>query len=242
MLNIPRPALKRQEYNEEQKIVLGISIMLLLSINFMISYLNDTYFKDHLFEVISPGFWLNIFNTILLYSILYLNKDFAGWQWKDIGLGKPRTWWETLFVTGVTLGAMVLISIFVQPWAYSLSSPPDISHYAILQQNLPLLISSIVVTFITSAFLQEVIFRAFLINALDVLTGNNSHSIWFALVISSIVFGLMHAWQGFSGILLTGIVGFVFGIIYLLNGRRIWPLVIVHGILDTITLVYVYNS
>ncbi len=242
MRNLIRPAVKRQYYTEEQRIVLGISIMLLLSINFTVSYLTDTYFKDGLLDIQSPGLWLSVFGTLLLSFIVFLNKDFAHWKWQDLGLGKPKNWWETIVLTVLTLAVMIFISVFVKPILYEIGTPPDISHFAILQNNLPLLISTILLIWIFSAFLQEIIFRAFLINSLDVLLGNNSRSIWSALIISSVVFGFMHAWQGISGILLTGVVGFVFGLVYVFNGRRLWPVILTHGILDTITLITIYNS
>jgi len=56
----------------------------------------------------------------------------------------------------------------------------------------------------------------------------------FAIVISSVVFGLGHLYQGPSGIILTGILGALLGIVVLRHGS-IWPAVFMHGFIDAIS-------
>jgi membrane protease YdiL (CAAX protease family) len=53
------------------------------------------------------------------------------------------------------------------------------------------------------------------------------------------VFGLAHAYQGATGILVTGVLGLVFGLLYL-RSKSLWPLVIAHGLIDTLSLVALY--
>ncbi|WP_164675425.1 CPBP family intramembrane glutamic endopeptidase, partial [Xanthomonas citri] len=48
-----------------------------------------------------------------------------------------------------------------------------------------------------------------------------------------VVFGAMHASQGVSGVLLTGLVGAVFGYAYLRSNRNLWALILAHGLVDT---------
>lgn len=43
----------------------------------------------------------------------------------------------------------------------------------------------------------------------------------------------MHASQGVSGVLLTGLVGAVFGYAYLRSNRNLWALILAHGLVDT---------
>lgn len=237
-MNTPvRPALD----DEGHKMVLGISLMILLAGDFCLQYLAQTYFAYTFLEISSPGFWLLLTNAVFISMIVLLNKQAAGWSWSELGLGRPDNWWRPILVAAAVFLAVVLISVFVKPYVEDFTSPQNIDHLMVIQQNLPLLIIALIMVWITAAFLREIIFRAFLINVVDILLGRNRWSPWAAVVISSLIFGLMHAWQGLGGIILTGLIGLVFGTAYLLNKRRVWPLIFVHGLLDTISLVAIYN-
>jgi membrane protease YdiL (CAAX protease family) len=65
---------------------------------------------------------------------------------------------------------------------------------------------------------------------------------WAALLLSSVLFGLGHIWQGPTGILGTTVIGFILGAHYLRHGR-VLPLIVVHGVYDTlIMLLLIYVS
>lgn len=63
-----------------------------------------------------------------------------------------------------------------------------------------------------------------------------------AIVIQAIVFGLGHAYLGVSGALSAGVSAFAYGLFYMLAGRNLWPLILVHGIWDTLGISLVYLS
>lgn len=215
--------------------------MILVSGSFTFKYLGHTYFSENFLDFTSPGFWLMITNAIFITCILMLNKKETGWTWRELGLAKPVAWWRPVIATAGIFAAVLLLAQYVQPFLMELGTPPDISHLFILKQNLPLLITALIAVWITAAFLEELIFRAFFINSFDLLLGRNSWSPWAGVVISAVIFGFMHAWQGIGGMLVTACIGFIFGAAYLLNGRRILALILVHGIIDTISLVKIYN-
>ena len=48
---------------------------------------------------------------------------------------------------------------------------------------------------------------------------------------ASIPFGAVHAYQGWSGAVRAGLLGFVFGVVVLLTGS-VWPAVLAHAGLD----------
>lgn len=56
-------------------------------------------------------------------------------------------------------------------------------------------------------------------------------SIWPAVFASSIVFGLCHSYQGFSGIIRTGLIGLTFGALFVISGS-VWLPIIGHILLD----------
>lgn len=74
---------------------------------------------------------------------------------------------------------------------------------------------------------EELFFRLVLPLVLVALLGNAL----LAFVITTLVFGLMHTYQGIAGVIATTIVGAVMGAIYLATGN-IWIVVILHAAID----------
>lgn len=230
-----------QARNTHPKMILALSVLVLLAINFSLGYVAHAFFSDSLLQVQSPGFWIFIATFILLTGIVLWNKKILDWSWSDLGLGKPQNWWQPILVAAALYGVTHLFGTYAAPYIMQLGERPNFNHLLVLRGNLPLLIFALVMVWITAAFLEELIFRAYLINALDKLLGNTLASAEIAVLISAVIFGLLHAYQGLTGILLTGSLGFIFGIFFLLNGRRIWPLILVHGLIDTISLIHIYS-
>jgi uncharacterized protein len=52
-----------------------------------------------------------------------------------------------------------------------------------------------------------------------------------ALLISSVIFGFNHVYQGSGGVVGTAIVGFLFGLLFLLTGNLLLP-IIFHSVMD----------
>jgi len=92
---------------------------------------------------------------------------------------------------------------------------------------------------LVTAIGEEFIFRGIIINRLGVLfnQANNKNAVYLVSGIQAIWFGLAHPSQGLSGILITGLIGFVLGV-YLMKFSKsgLWPLIIAHGLIDTIVL------
>ncbi len=80
---------------------------------------------------------------------------------------------------------------------------------------------------LTAGFCEEFLYRGWLLN----LTGATVKSVWLGLLISSFFFSFAHLYQGRNGIISTGILGAVFGLIYLGSGSLL-PGQIIHALLD----------
>lgn len=76
---------------------------------------------------------------------------------------------------------------------------------------------------------EEVLYRGFLIRLLH--EGALALPVGGALAISSLLFGLGHAYQGWKGMLSTTIGGLALGLVFLLSGSLI-PGVILHALMD----------
>lgn len=84
---------------------------------------------------------------------------------------------------------------------------------------------------LTAGITEEIIYRGFLIYAILFLFPNMT--IWLVLLISSVLFGLAHSYQGFTGVIKTTIIGLFFTIIYIGLGS-ILPLIAFHFCIDYI--------
>ncbi|MEK4146027.1 MULTISPECIES: CPBP family intramembrane glutamic endopeptidase [Robertmurraya] len=82
---------------------------------------------------------------------------------------------------------------------------------------------------LTAGITEEVIYRGFLIFAFSYLFPD--FSIWFVLLLSSLLFGLAHTYQGVRGVLQTTMVGVFFSILYIGIGS-ILPLMLLHFLID----------
>ncbi len=231
-----------EELTIDQKTTLGLSLWLLLAVHFTLNYLTYTYYSENMLSIQSVGFWIFLLNNVFLVALVYFNKRTLKWSWSDLGLGKPTTWWKPVLITLVTFGVLVLFSRFIRPDIIeTFGNHQNIDHFFALKGNFGLLLSTTFTMWVTAAFLQELVFRAFLINTIDCLLGKTGWSLWLSIVASAVIFAGVHAYQGITGILITGFIGLVFGIAYIFNGRRIWPLILVHGIVDTLTFISIYN-
>lgn len=81
---------------------------------------------------------------------------------------------------------------------------------------------------LTAGICEELLYRGFLAWFLATWM-----PLWAALLVSGVLFGLAHLYQGVTGVLKTGLIGIVFGGITLLTGSIIWAMIL-HTAVDAI--------
>jgi len=64
---------------------------------------------------------------------------------------------------------------------------------------------------------------------------------WGAALLSSTLFGLLHAYQGWLGIVRTAALGFVLAASFIITGA-LWPAILAHAILDVMAGVFLGES
>jgi len=82
---------------------------------------------------------------------------------------------------------------------------------------------------ISAGVCEETLFRGFMLHYLHVFPWTLNLTL--ALVISSVIFAFNHLYQGGGGVAGTAIVGFLFGLLFLLTGNLLLP-IIFHGVID----------
>ena len=107
--------------------------------------------------------------------------------------------------------------------------------------NLPMYLIWLAIVWTSAAFGEELFFRGFLITRFEGLFRGLPRASIIAVVFAAFLFGLGHFYyQGLRGLIVTGAIGVAFGTAFLLFKRNLWPLVLVHGIIDTLSFTAMY--
>ena len=173
-----------------------------------------------------------------------------GARWSGLGLVLPaglREWAITLGLALLAIVSVILFMAFVlDPVAdyFGWLTPPEAPDRFAFLLGKPYLFFAylVVVVWVGAALGEELLMRGFLLNRLADLLGHSTMGWSLAMLIHAITFGLLHIYQGVPGMVGTGVVALIFGSIYLLGKRRLLPVIIGHGVINTISLSAYYLS
>ena len=117
---------------------------------------------------------------------------------------------------------------------------PDVSAFRSVVGDEQRLLFWLATSWTLAAFMEEMVYRGWLLTRLAELTGFSANGWVVAMLVTSALFGAIHLYQGVSGVVATGLSGLVFGWLYLATGRNLWPSILAHGFLDTTGFVMMY--
>jgi membrane protease YdiL (CAAX protease family) len=174
---------------------------------------------------------------ILLVLVLlhWRGQSFSDIGWISIFKGRALLS-RTMEVMGVTFGAMVVGGLV---GGALFGAPQQSSAVTQLPDNVWFFLLDVtVLTWVFIAFGEELVFRGMILNRLDVLFGLQGRTgIAVASLAQGILFGAGHASQGMTGMIMTGTIGTALAIYFMTRGQRsLMPLVISHGVIDTLVL------
>lgn len=171
-----------------------------------------------------------VFILVGLYGLL----QWRGIRWSEIGLVRPR-------LRDLPRGFLVLLAVFLFNGLFAglviLLLPGELEqHHARLNEvagflvgGLPLAAIAALMLFV--AFYEELLARGFLLHRSRLLLAG----IWPPVMLSSLLFGLGHGYQGWIGIAQTALVGIVLARATL-HWNTLWPAIIAHAVLNTVAL------
>lgn len=185
-------------------------------------------------------------NVAMLVTI-WLGLRARGQTWSDLGLSREQIGLRR--IAGLLLRSLAVLVFAVAAFAAGAavaanipSSPgnADLSGYAYLQGNLPMLLLALAGVYVVSSLGEEVVYRGFLMTRIAEM-GRGSKSAWaIAAIVSSIVFGAAHFGWGLPGVIQTTFMGLALAVSFLVVKRNLWVLVLAHAYLDTFLLVQLY--
>lgn len=199
-----------------------------------------------LLEITGAGS-IGIWSGIITATLLMRRREAT---WRELGLKLPeglRDWAKTIgWTVAAVVTVAVLMGFILAPIVdkLGLETPADAAdRFAFFLGNPALFIGYLVsVVWFGAALGEELLMRGFLLNRLADLFGQGRIGWSAALIVHAVIFGAMHAYQGLPGMVTTGIVALIFGGIYLISNRRLLPVILAHGIINTVSLTAYYLS
>ena len=188
-----------------------------------------------IFESVWGRLYLPVRASVQLGFIAWL-LSLTGRTWQDMGVRRPASWRRS---TTLGIGAFVVMFLATQTLrralaALGLPSDGDVRLFAAIEGNVwEYLYWALPVSILVGAISEEFIGRAYLISRVAAMIGEDRRlATVVAVVFAGVLMGLAHAYQGIGGMITTGTLGLLSGMLYFIAGRNIWPAVIAHGLTD----------
>jgi membrane protease YdiL (CAAX protease family) len=178
--------------------------------------------------------------TLILATWLMRRRGSA---WRELGWRRPDRWgFAAAWTVGLLLVALLLVPPLVTALSNALGLPPqNLSAFASLRGDFARYLSLLIpLGWGSAAIGEELIYRGFIATRLADALGNTSLAVAAALLGQATLFALAHAYLGPRGMLNAGALGLASGVVYRLNGRNLWPLIVAHGLVDTVGITVLY--
>ncbi|MED3622949.1 MULTISPECIES: CPBP family intramembrane glutamic endopeptidase [Bacillaceae] len=190
---------------------------------------SESRLRYYKFAIVSE--WLVVF-VIMVFVLISPNINF-----KSIGLTSSDNFESFLgmifgFLIGVAIFVFILMKIPVikKRQELSLGSIDFLLPVTKLERTWSIFVA------ITAGVCEEIIYRGFVMHYLSSLPIELEQIA--VIIISAVIFGVAHAYQGWKGIILTGLMGFVFANIYVKTGSLLFP-ILFHIIIDMRSFLFV---
>jgi membrane protease YdiL (CAAX protease family) len=176
---------------------------------------------------------------ILIASAIEYKKDL----FKSLGFQRDKFNVKNLLIIAPLVGAAIFLFysyVMLPSITYLTGQSIDLSVFDPYKGNLTACISLLGYIWTSAAFGEEIVFRGYLMRQFTKFFGSSTVSLVFNILLLGILFGYVHAYQGISGQLLSGITGMFLAIIFHFKKNDLWFNVAVHGFIDTVFVIYLY--
>ena len=150
------------------------------------------------------------------------------------------------FIVALVLLGVALLQLsgwlLTPVWEYVFGSGRDLTRFSDVAGSLGALLGLLALSWTLAAFGEEIAFRIVLMRGIAYALGDSRAAFATALVVQTVVFGLVHAYQGPAGIAGSTLSGLVYGGLTLAARGSIWPAAITHGLNNTIGILGVYGA
>lgn len=164
----------------------------------------------------------------------------SNFDWSRFGIGQKITRKTIIKSLIIAIVLFIVFSFIIDPLLIKWFGDFDLSSINDIRGNLLGFIILMVIVWVFAAFGEEILFRGYYMKALAELFGNNNKAWIFSAFITSLYFGISHAYQGITGVVSVFLWSFVISLIFNKNRNNLLLLVLIHGIEDTIGITLIY--
>ncbi len=224
------------------RLAAGLHILAAIAGLFIVSAIIGSLIAPHLPEVLRmPILGLALWGGVLTGGLmLRLAKTSYG----DIGFTPPKSLAACVgwVIAAILLSEAGVVAIGEAAHRFTTWPPLNVDYIQTsISGNLTAyLIWMTLVVWGSAAFGEELLARGFLLHRLQVVFGRGLVGVTIAVIGQAAIFGLLHAIQGPTGIVITAYVGLVLAVVYFASGRNLWAPILAHGLMDSASLTLMY--
>jgi len=190
-------------------------------------------------------------SLLALIGLITIYNRTQNRSWRDMGLIKLEGKRAKLMVLPqmllvfVAFAAAVTITVIGGP-AIGLEFMAEIpegvdDRWGAIEGSLPHLLLWLAIVWTAAAFGEEMFFRGFLITRLQTAFSGIPFASVLAVILAAAFFGYGHVYyQGLRGFITTGAIALAFGSMFIILKRNLWPLIFLHGLINTLAMVGLY--
>ena len=191
----------------------------------------------------SPDTAPAILRPILGFLAAWAMLRKRGERWASLGLARPPSW--SVAIGGAI--ALYLVDMALSQWAVPaiagiFKPQPQVSFLEYVRGNVGGFALWVTIGWIVGGFIEECLFRGFLLTRVSQLFANRVAGIAVAVVAQAVLFGALHLYGGAFAFIYATVFAIAHGIFYVLLGRNLWPLIVVHGVWNTVGIWNTYAS
>jgi membrane protease YdiL (CAAX protease family) len=192
-----------------------------------------------LFLVTGAGV-LVAFALVLVVCLVGVRRGAFG----RLGFRRPESWrrllgWTALYGFGLQLATLVLVEPILELLT---GAPVDVSSFDAVRGNAANFAVLLAVGVIVGGLIEETVFRGFIQQRTEFVLGKSRAAVGIGLLAGAVPFGLAHWYQGLSGVLSTGLLGLVFGLVYLRHDRNLWFAIGTHAMANVAGVIAIYTN
>lgn len=220
--------LKTNQNSKKLKLKYLISVLIIVSL-IISSVLNISSFLHPTVAI--------IISVISIFVFLKITKS----PWLMLGI-KRVNHWKFQILQAIGLGIIISFSFFffIIPSIESLTNVYiDYSLFERMTKDTKTLLVVLPVVWILAAFFEEIVFRGYFI-CYGLQVFNSKYYLFISIILSSVLFGFAHSYQGISGMIVTGLVGLILSIILIKKNYNLIFLIVIHACIDTVYLLIFY--
>ncbi len=163
-------------------------------------------------------------------------------SFRDMGFRRPESW-PKLIGTTLLYGFVIQVTftVVIEPGLSRLTGDPvDISVFDDVRGDFVSYLILLAIGWVVGGFLEEFTFRGFIVGRVRWILGSSVAATWVGVLAAAVPFGIAHLYQGVTGMIATGMIGFVLGAVYVYHRFNLWYAIFTHGFINTVGITAMY--